>query len=110
MVSMCGHPYTTSIARHTSISNSKRQGTNVISNHSVRSINVINIISTNEASVLTSGLGAYSLDGGEQLLEQINVVVGSLVLQDRSHSLKTSTCNGRWWVVGGISLVSIDRW
>ena len=80
---------TTVVVWNTSIGNGEGEETNVISNDTVGSINSINIVLSVLVSVLAS-LGNL-LDLLEERVENIGIVVGSLILKDRDETLETHT-------------------
>jgi len=63
----------------------------VVSEHAVRHIDAINVISTDLAGVRVRGLGAL-LDDLEERGEGVGVVVRSLAAQDRRDTLEAETC------------------
>ncbi|KAH3672220.1 hypothetical protein WICPIJ_010072 [Wickerhamomyces pijperi] len=79
----------TFVVWNTTIGNGESQSSDVIGQDSVSGVDTVNIFSTKLTSVV-SGAGDF-LDSLEQRLENISVVVGRDILQDRHQSFKTHT-------------------
>jgi len=78
--------YSTSIARTATISNREGERTRMVSHHAVSRVDKVHVIGTDVAKVRAST--SQLLDATEQTLEEVNVVVGALLLQDRGHALE----------------------